>query len=196
MHRCVEPTNLYFLNLGPHIIIWGGSGNRNMVYCDRCSLILWHLTFRKFKVSFLHRFICYSFKYCILNSVCLGFILHIEEFPSCAKVLCVYFLFAYLLVVLSLNCWNPELQWPTCTSNSTQWPEFTAISLDGSKLNIWKITASQGTKGGHWNLVWLVSFFLLFIFPCHCCSGLLRNLWRVYCLFFFFNLKIIYTDVL
>lgn len=39
-----------------------------------------------------------------------------------------------------------------------QWPEFTAISLDGNKLNIWKITASQGSRGGHWNLVWLISF--------------------------------------
>ena len=24
-----------------------------------------------------------------------------------------------------------------------QWPEFTAISLDGNKLNIWKITAAN-----------------------------------------------------
>lgn len=39
-----------------------------------------------------------------------------------------------------------------------QWPEFTAIALDGNKLNIWKITTSQGTRGGHWNLVWLISF--------------------------------------
>lgn len=71
-----------------------------------------------------------------------------------AKVL----LFASLLLLLSVNYWSPELQWPACTTGSTQWPEFTAISLDGNELNIWKITASQGTRGGHWNIVWLISF--------------------------------------
>lgn len=53
---------------------------------------------------------------------------------------------------------SPELWCSVCNSDSMQWPEFTALSLDGNKLNIWKITASQGTKRGHWNFVWLISF--------------------------------------
>lgn len=125
-----------------------------------------------------------SLKPYILDSVWLGLILQVEECP-CAKVLCVCLLFACLLLVLSLNYWSPALQWPTCTSDSMQWPEFTAISLDGNKLNIWKITASQSTKGGHWNLVQLISLFflVLFIFPYQCCCGILRNLWRVWYFF-------------
>ena len=100
-----------------------------------------------------------SLKPCSLDSVWLGLILQIEVCPPCAKVLCVCLLFACLLLVLSLNYWSPALQWPTCTWDSRRWPEFTAISLAGNKLNIWKITASHSTKGGHWNLVQLVSFF-------------------------------------